>query len=121
MALLRLHLLGPPHPPLAAISSPWGRALPATRPAARPASRLLCSNRPTAPSSASPSIVGVLLDYLNESWTKFHTTIEAKSQLLAAGFEQLLSKNDDWNLQLGGSYFFTRNMSGLVAFAVGEK
>ncbi|KAE8766419.1 putative aspartyl aminopeptidase [Hordeum vulgare] len=119
MALLCLHLLCPPHPPLAAVSSPWRRALPATRPAARPASRLLYSNRHTAPSSASLSIVGVLLDYLNESWTQFHTSIEGKRQLLAAGFE-LLSENDDWNLQLGGRYFFTRNMSCLVAFAVGE-
>ncbi|KAI5022253.1 hypothetical protein ZWY2020_058983 [Hordeum vulgare] len=97
MALLCLHLLRPPHPPLAAVSSPWRRAHPATRHAARPASRLLCSNRHTAPSSASPSIVGVLLDYLNESWTQFHTSIEAKRQLLAAGLE-LLSENDDWNL-----------------------
>ncbi|TVU37007.1 hypothetical protein EJB05_18970, partial [Eragrostis curvula] len=45
---------------------------------------------------------------------------EAKRQLLAAGFK-LLSENDDWDLQPGGRYFFTRNMSCLVAFAVGEK
>jgi aspartyl aminopeptidase len=45
---------------------------------------------------------------------------EAKRQLLAAGFE-LLSENDDWDLQPGGRYFFTRNMSCLVAFAVGAK
>ncbi|KAF7026395.1 hypothetical protein CFC21_038505 [Triticum aestivum] len=119
MALLRLHLLRPPPAPLAAFSSPWRRALPTTRPAA-PASRLLCSNHPAAPSSPSPSIVGGLLDYLNESWTQFHATAEAKRQLLAAGFE-LLSENDDWDLQPGGRYFFTRNMSCLVAFAVGEK
>ncbi|KAI5017083.1 hypothetical protein ZWY2020_037461 [Hordeum vulgare] len=55
------------------------------------------------------------------SWLQTGRGVEAKSQLLAAGFEQLLSKNDDWNLQLRGSYFFTPNMSGLVAFAVGEK
>jgi aspartyl aminopeptidase len=45
---------------------------------------------------------------------------EAKRQLLDAGFE-LLSENGDWDLQPGGRYFFTRNMSCLVAFAVGEK
>lgn len=45
---------------------------------------------------------------------------EAKRQLLAAGFK-LLSENDDWDLQPGGRYFFTRNMSCLVAFAIGEK
>ncbi|KAH7848236.1 hypothetical protein Vadar_030986 [Vaccinium darrowii] len=46
-------------------------------------------------SGSSVSIVGDLLDYLNESWTQFHAT--------------------------GGRYVFTRNMSCLVAFAVGEK
>lgn len=45
---------------------------------------------------------------------------EAKEQLIAAGFH-LLSENDEWDLQPGGRYFFTRNMSSLVAFAIGEK
>ncbi|KAM7463808.1 hypothetical protein LguiA_031929 [Lonicera macranthoides] len=71
-------------------------------------------------SASSPSIVGGLLDYLNESWTQFHATAEAKRQLIAAGFH-LLSENDEWELKPGGRYFFTRNMSCLVAFAVGEK
>ncbi|KAA8539146.1 hypothetical protein F0562_025838 [Nyssa sinensis] len=68
----------------------------------------------------SPSIVGDLLDYLNESWTQFHATAEAKRQLIAAGFH-LLNENDEWDLKPGGRYFFTRNMSCLVAFAIGEK
>ncbi|XP_058107518.1 probable aspartyl aminopeptidase isoform X6 [Magnolia sinica] len=67
----------------------------------------------------SPSIVNDLLDYLNESWTHFHATAEAKRQLIAAGFH-LLNENDEWDLKPGGRYFFTRNMSSLVAFAVGE-
>ncbi|XP_020580798.1 probable aspartyl aminopeptidase [Phalaenopsis equestris] len=68
----------------------------------------------------SSAIVDGLLDYLNESWTQFHATAEAKRQLIAAGF-QLLDENSDWNLQPGGRYFFTRNMSCLIAFAVGGK
>jgi aspartyl aminopeptidase len=71
-------------------------------------------------SAANGSIVGDLLDYLNESWTPFHATAEAKRQLISSGF-QLLNENDEWNLKPGGRYFFTRNMSCLVAFAVGEK
>lgn len=70
-------------------------------------------------SNSSTSIVGDLLDYLNESWTQFHATAEAKRQLVDAGFH-LLSESDDWQLQPGGRYFFTRNMSTLVAFAVGQ-
>nr|GEU59185.1 probable aspartyl aminopeptidase [Tanacetum cinerariifolium] len=81
----------------------------------------LCSiSNPPENASGSGSIVGDLLDYLNESWTHFHATAEAKRQLLDAGFH-LLSENDEWNLKPGGRYFFTRNMSCLVAFAIGEK
>ena len=45
---------------------------------------------------------------------------EAKRQLIDAGFH-LLNENDEWDLKPGGRYFFTRNMSCLVAVAVGEK
>jgi aspartyl aminopeptidase len=70
MALLRLHLLRPLPRPLAAASSPWRYALPTAA-----GSRRLCSSHPAAlSSSSSPSIVGGLLDYLNESWTQFHAT-----------------------------------------------
>lgn len=50
----------------------------------------------------------------------FREPEEAKRQLLAAGFVQL-SERDEWALRPGGRYFFTRNMSTLVAFAVGAK
>ncbi|CAK7325248.1 unnamed protein product [Dovyalis caffra] len=69
---------------------------------------------------ANGSVVGGLLDYLNESWTQFHATAEAKRQLIDAGFK-LLNENEEWELKPGGRYFFTRNMSCLVAFAIGEK
>ncbi|XP_008788174.1 probable aspartyl aminopeptidase [Phoenix dactylifera] len=130
MALSRLQLLKPPHPSLSflpTISSPPPRLLSPSCSLAKSfsARRLFCSKSdgPLEDSGAgesSPSIVGDLLDYLNESWTQFHATAEAKRQLIAAGF-RLLNENDDWDLQPGGRYFFTRNMSSLVAFAVGEK
>ena len=40
--------------------------------------------------------------------------------LLAAGFERL-SERVEWALRPGGRYFFTRNYSTIVAFAVGAK
>lgn len=57
-----------------------------------------------------------------QSFSCFHfiLTAEAKRQLLAAGYE-LLNENDDWDLQPGGRYFFTRNMSCLIAFSIGQK
>lgn len=85
-----------------------------------------CSDSPNSVSEinactdASRSIVDGLLDYLNESWTQFHATAEAKRQLIAAGFH-LLNEDEEWELKPGGRYFFTRNMSSLVAFAIGEK
>ncbi|CAA0824298.1 Zn-dependent exopeptidases superfamily protein [Striga hermonthica] len=82
----------------------------------------LRSNSETSISSTEScqSIVGDLLDYLNESWTQFHATAEAKRQLVAAGF-RLLNENEEWELKPGGRYVFTRNMSSLIAFAIGEK
>ncbi|KAJ1375814.1 Peptidase M18 [Sesbania bispinosa] len=78
-----------------------------------------CSANSTPQGSESVSIVGDLLHYLNESWTHFHATAEAKRQLIVAGFH-LLNENGEWDLKPGGRYFFTRNMSFLVAFTVGE-
>ncbi|KAI8539667.1 hypothetical protein RHMOL_Rhmol09G0200800 [Rhododendron molle] len=135
-AIARLHLLQPP--PAAANTSVLFSKLPRPSPFSNPnyslcytrtrkpsLSRRLCSNSDSIPegspaSGASASIVGGLLDYLNESWTQFHATAEAKRQLIAAGYH-LLNENDEWDLKPGGRYLFTRNMSCLVAFAVGEK
>lgn len=70
--------------------------------------------------SASATHAEKLVDYLNASWTPYHATANARAKLLAAGYTELY-ENDVWNLKLGGRYFFTRNMSCLVAFAVGGK
>jgi aspartyl aminopeptidase len=70
--------------------------------------------------SEIPAIATELVDYLNASWTSFHATSESSRMLAAAGFERL-SEKESWDLKPGGKYFFTRNMSSIVAFAVGEK
>ncbi|TKY51675.1 aspartyl aminopeptidase [Spatholobus suberectus] len=82
--------------------------------------RAFCSINSNSTPHGSMSIVSDLLHYLNHSWTQFHATAEAKRQLIAAGFD-MLNENQEWDLKPGGRYFFTRNMSCLVAFAVGEK
>lgn len=61
-----------------------------------------------------------LLDFLNASPTAFHAVDEAKRRLTAAGFLHL-SERDHWQLQTGSKYFFTRNHSTIIAFAVGNK
>lgn len=59
------------------------------------------------------------MDYLNASWTAYHSVAESARQLRAAGFVQL-SERQPWSgVAPGGRFFFTRNESTLVAFAVG--
>jgi aspartyl aminopeptidase len=46
---------------------------------------------------------------------------EAKRRLKEAGYTQL-SEREDWiGLEPGRKYFFTRNYSTIVAFAIGAK
>ena len=61
-----------------------------------------------------------LCEYLNASWTAYHSVHESAARLSAAGFQQL-SELQPWGVVKGGRYFFTRNESTLVAFAVGEQ
>ena len=70
--------------------------------------------------STVPRVAEELVDYLNASWTSFHATAESARLLTQAGYTRLLER-DEWNLEPGGKYFFTRNASSIVAFAVGEK
>jgi len=80
---------------------------------------------------AEPSTAGIthaesqekaadMLSFINRAWTPWHAVEEASSRLAAAGFKHVAEK-DAWNLKPGGKYYFTRNMSTLVAFAVGSQ
>ncbi|KAK6127608.1 hypothetical protein DH2020_038646 [Rehmannia glutinosa] len=61
-----------------------------------------------------------LVEFLNASPTAFHAVDEAKKRLRSVGYEQV-SERDDWKLEAGKKYFFTRNHSTIVAFAIGKK
>ncbi|XP_040988851.1 probable aspartyl aminopeptidase [Juglans microcarpa x Juglans regia] len=65
-------------------------------------------------------VVSDLIDFLNASPTAYHAVDEAKKQLRSAGFEQV-SEREDWKLEAGKRYFFTRNHSTIVAFAIGKR
>lgn len=68
-----------------------------------------------------PSIVSELIDFLNKSPTSFHATEQSAQLFRDAGFTEL-SETDSWSrLQPKGKYFFTRNQSAIVAFAVGGR
>ncbi|KZV21745.1 aspartyl aminopeptidase family protein [Dorcoceras hygrometricum] len=66
------------------------------------------------------SVAQDLVEFLNASPTAFHAVDEAKKRLRSAGFEQV-SEREEWKLQSGKKYFFTRNYSTIVAFAIGKK
>jgi aspartyl aminopeptidase len=71
--------------------------------------------------AAVAPVVSDLVDFLNASPTAFHAVDEAKRRLKAAGFAQL-SEREEWSgLEPGRKYFFTRNHSTIVAFAIGGK
>lgn len=66
------------------------------------------------------SVASDLINFLNASPTAFHAVDEAKRQLKDAGFDQIFER-EDWSLEAGKKYFFTRNYSTIVAFAIGKK
>ncbi|XP_057480506.1 probable aspartyl aminopeptidase isoform X2 [Actinidia eriantha] len=73
-----------------------------------------------AKESEGSSVAVDLIDFLNASPTAFHAVDEAKKRLRSAGYEQV-SEREDWKLEAGKKYFFTRNHSTIVAFAIGKK
>ncbi|CAN8253478.1 unnamed protein product [Cochlearia groenlandica] len=73
-----------------------------------------------AKEQSSTSLVSDFLSFLNASPTAFHAVDESKRRLRDAGYEQIYER-DDWKLKPGHKYFFTRNYSTIVAFAIGQK
>ncbi len=60
-----------------------------------------------------------LKDFLDSSYTAYHTTANACEILKEEGFVRL-TLGDSWKLERGGSYFVTRNGSSVVAFCLGQ-
>eukprot|EP00939_MAST-03C_sp_MAST-3C-sp1_P000697 g697.t1 len=61
------------------------------------------------------------LGFMNASHTAFHACDEVKRRLTKVGFQELCER-DKWDTVVpGGRYYFTRNQTTVVAFAVGVK
>lgn len=59
-----------------------------------------------------------LHQFLNTSYTAFHTAANVCNMLSANGFTQL-TLGDKWAVKRSGKYFVTRNGSSVIAFVVG--
>lgn len=78
---------------------------------------------PAAPSVPSPPAAALdFLKFVDASPDPFNAVKTSTVYLEAAGFKRL-RESEPWDehLERGGKYFYTRNQSALVAFAVGEK
>ena len=60
-----------------------------------------------------------LLTFLNDSYTAYHATENARTLLLKNGFTEL-SESEAWKLKTGRKYFVTRNGSSIIAFTLGK-
>lgn len=60
------------------------------------------------------------VNFINRSPSPFHVVESCIQRLLKAGYQQL-SERDAWDLSPNKRYFFTRNQTTIVAFAVGAK
>ena len=60
-------------------------------------------------------------EFLNSSYTAYHTTANVVALLKDNGFVELTHDGaKKWNLKRGGKYFVTRNGSAVIAFVIGE-
>ena len=60
-----------------------------------------------------------LISFIEKSPTAFHAVREIANILDANGFIRL-GEGDKWNLEVGGKYYVTRNLSSIIAFAIPE-
>lgn len=61
------------------------------------------------------------MDYFDQSSDPFHAVQTSIDLLKEAGFEELDETGGTIDVSVGKKYYYTRNKSSLVAFAIGEK
>ena len=58
-----------------------------------------------------------LFDFISSSPTSFHTVKTITENLKSEGYSEL-SEAETWNINFGGKYFVTRNLSSVIAFRI---
>ncbi len=60
-----------------------------------------------------------LIDFITESTDCYHAVQNIKNELDKFGYKEL-SESDTWDLENGGRYYTTRNLSSIIAFEIPE-
>ena len=75
-----------------------------------------------ANNNADTQLPQEMVDFLNKAWTCFHAIEVCKNWLNKAGYTEIKERSIfKGQLKQGGKYYFTRNDSSIVAFAIGSK
>lgn len=75
---------------------------------------------PTIDKDTLNAHVDSLLKFLDKSTCNFYAVATAAAMLEDAGF-QYLDLRDEWDLEIGGKYYTTKNDSAIFAFIVGRE
>ena len=59
-----------------------------------------------------------LISFINKSGSSYQAVSASKERLLKNGFKEI-KEEDTWDLKKEGKYFYTKNMSGFIAFKIG--
>ena len=72
--------------------------------------------------NAGKQMAQKMVAFINQSPSAFHAVEQCRKRLEECGFQRL-SEKQSWvgKLQANGRYYFTRNNSSIVAFAIGGK
>ena len=65
------------------------------------------------------SPVSAMLDFIEKSVSPYHVTETLKTMLSNRGYTEL-RESEEWNLERGGCYFVSRNLSSIIAFRIPE-
>lgn len=61
-----------------------------------------------------------LANFIAQSPSRFHAVANIVRQLTHDGFTEL-KESQEWNIEIGGKYYITRNQSSVIAFKVGDE
>jgi aspartyl aminopeptidase len=80
-------------------------------------------NSSAASAAAEAELANDFIQFIRSSPSQFHAVSTVSKLFSQSGYQQIREIDNNWAeiIKPGGKYFFTRNQSSIVAFAVGPK